>query len=155
MVPAERGSHGVLSRLVSSRPVQALRSHFLLAIVGVCFPRPAGAGARSTHSFSCTFWPLSSARSESRETRPGKFPVILPGLTGPQPGLSRCAGVALLFRPGLVGWHLLPAPGTPEAEVPAEEPGNCVPQGSPSPGGLWGQGLLCSAQESRSLRNGD
>lgn len=62
--------------------------------------------------------------------------MILPGLTGSQPGFSRSAGVALLFRPGLVGWHLLPAPGTPEAEVPAEEPGNCVP----SPGGALGTG---------------
>lgn len=78
------------------------------------------------------------------------------------PGLYRSADVALFFRQGLLGCHLLPAPVKPEAKG---EPGGLCLTGIAF---LWvalgGQGLLWgyaeherdlgSAQESESLRKG-
>lgn len=120
LVLLTRASRGVHFLLACSfiTPCSGFARSFLLTIPG-CFPRSAVAGAKTSHSFFSTFWLLSSARSESRETFPGNFPgrTCLPGfsLYVAAAGLNHSADVALFFRQGLSGCQLLPAPVKPEA----------------------------------------
>lgn len=75
------------------------------------------AGAKPTHSFSSSFWPLSRARCESRETCPRSFPWALPAWAS-----LACGCTALLMSPCSSGCHLPPAPGNPRQRVQTDEP---------------------------------